>query len=359
MFAGIGGFRTGLSKLDDIFMPVGWCEIDRYAAKAYRTLYDTGGEYYCEDATRIDTDELPSIDLICAGFPCQPFSVAGRRLGFADTRGTLFHEIVRVAEAKKPKYLLLENVPGILNHNGGQTFLTILTTIHELGYGIEWCVLNSADFGVPQQRKRVYIVGYLDQRLSGKIFPIGESYGNNLIKIAGASQGGRVYSANGLSTCLTSQGGGWGAKTGLYCIDLNPKPKITTTARCITARQNGGVGNRQGERSGVVEVRAILTPTREDVRQNGRRMKEPGEDMFTLTAQDVHGIVCNNRIRRLMPKECFRLQGYADEQFDKLENVKIPETQLYKMAGNSVTTNVVTAVATRLTQEIMKIEGGN
>ncbi|HBO65235.1 MAG TPA: hypothetical protein DD628_00930 [Clostridiales bacterium] len=136
MFAGIGGFRTGLANAGDIFLPVGWCEIDRFAQKAYRTLYDTGGEYYCSDATKIDTDELPEIDLICGGFPCQPFSVSGRRLGFNDTRGTLFHEIVRVAQARHPKYLLLENVPGLLNHDGGKTFGTILETIHELGYPI-------------------------------------------------------------------------------------------------------------------------------------------------------------------------------------------------------------------------------
>lgn len=162
LFAGIGGFRTGLTNAGDIFLPVGWCEIDRYAQKAYRALYETEGEYFCDDATKIEPTELPDIDLICAGFPCQPFSVSGRRLGFADTRGTLFHEIVRLAEAKRPSYLLLENVPGLLNHAQGETFRTILTAIHELGYSLEWCCLNSADHGVPQQRRRVYIVGYLD-----------------------------------------------------------------------------------------------------------------------------------------------------------------------------------------------------
>ena len=119
MFAGAGGFRTGLANAGDIFMPVGWCEIDKYAQRAYRALYETDGEYFCEDARAIRTDEVPEIDLICAGFPCQPFSVSGRRLGFADTRGTLFHEIVRVAEARRPAYLLLENVPGLLSHENG------------------------------------------------------------------------------------------------------------------------------------------------------------------------------------------------------------------------------------------------
>ena len=144
LFAGIGGFRTGLTNAGDIFLPVGWCEIDRYAQKAYRALYETEGEYFCDDATKIEPAELPDIDLICAGFPCQPFSVSGRRLGFADTRGTLFHEIVRLAEAKRPSYLLLENVPGLLNHAQGETFRTILTAIHELGYSLESKMKNES-----------------------------------------------------------------------------------------------------------------------------------------------------------------------------------------------------------------------
>lgn len=360
MFAGIGGFRTGLANASDIFLPVGWCEIDRFAQKAYRTLYDTGGEYYCSDATKIDTDELPEIDLICGGFPCQPFSVSGRRLGFNDTRGTLFHEIVRVAQARHPQYLLLENVPGLLNHDGGKTFGTILETIHELGYGLEWCVLNSADFGVPQQRRRVYIVGYLDQRLSGKIFPLETGNGASLKQIVPGKQAQRVYATDGTSTCLTSQGGGWGAKTGLYFIDMNPDPLVTHEARCITARQNAGVCNHCGEHSGVLDTvigaRAVITPERDTVRQQGRRIKEPDEPMFTLTAQDKHGVTYDGVVRRLMPIECFRLQGYSDEQFGKLVDVGIPEAQLYKMAGNSVTTNVVTAVAKKLLSEIQKLK---
>ena len=358
MFAGVGGFRTGLTNVGDFFVPVGWCEIDKHAQKAYRALYETEGEYFCDDATQIKPEDLPEIDLICAGFPCQPFLVSGRRLGFADTRGTLFHEIVRVAEARRPAYLLLENVPGLLNHEGGKTFGTILAAIHELGYSLEWCVLNSANFGVPQQRRRVYIVGYLDSRLSGKIFPLTQSDGAPLRQVIPGGQGQRVYSPEGASTCLTSQGGGWGAKTGLYFVDMNPNPVVTSEARCITARYLAGISNRRGEHSGVLmsDARAVLTPERENVRQQGRRMKEPGEPMFTLTAQDKHGVVCGDWVRRLMPQECFRLQGFADEQFFKLVEAGIPEAQLYKMAGNSVTTNVVTAIGLKLMQEAQKLE---
>ncbi len=334
MFAGVGGFRTGLTNAGDFFVPVGWCEIDPFAQKAYRALYETEGEYFCDDAIRIKCEDLPEIDLITAGFPCQPFSVSGRRLGFADTRGTLFHEIVRVAEARRPPYLLLENVPGLLNHEGGKTFGTILTAIHELGYSLEWCVLNSANFGVPQQRRRVYIVGYLDSRLSGKIFPLPTSNGTTLKQTIPGGQGQRVYSPEGASTCLTSQGGGWGAKAGLYFVDMNADPKVTHEARCITARQDSGISNRKGEHSGVIII------------------GEKGE----LSAKDKFGVEYRGSVRRLMPKECFRLQGYTDDQFDKLVEIGIPEAQLYKMAGNSVTTNVVTAIGLKLIQEIQKME---
>lgn len=136
LFAGIGGFRMGLTNAGDIFLPVGWCEIDRYAQKAYRALYETEGEYFCDDATKIEPAELPDIDLICAGFPCQPFSVSGRRLGFADTRGTLFHEIVRLAEAKRPSYLLLENVPGLRNKLNAESKYEIQLLIDQINSGI-------------------------------------------------------------------------------------------------------------------------------------------------------------------------------------------------------------------------------
>ena len=120
IFAGIGGFRSGLEKAGG-FECVGYCEIDKYAKKAYETLYDTENEVYYDDARKIDPNELPDLELICGGFPCQSFSIAGKRGGFDDARGTLFFEIARIAAIKKPKYLLLENVPGLLSHNQGRT----------------------------------------------------------------------------------------------------------------------------------------------------------------------------------------------------------------------------------------------
>ena len=168
MFAGIGGFRAGLTRAGG-FQCVGHCEIDKYADASYRAIHDIRKEeVYYPDATKIDPGGMPDFDLLCAGFPCQSWSASGHKLGFADPRGALFFEIARLAEARKPAYLLLENVPRILLHDQGRAFATILSTLHELGYGLEWNVCDSADHQVPQSRRRVYIVGYLDPRCAGQ-----------------------------------------------------------------------------------------------------------------------------------------------------------------------------------------------
>ena len=404
MFAGIGGFRSGLSKFGDFFMPIGFCEIDPYARKAYEAIYDTKGELFFEDARKIVPEDLPDIDLICGGFPCQSFSIAGKRGGFEDARGTLFFEIARIARVKRPKYLLLENVPGLLSHDSGRTFATILGTLSELGYDVAWQVLNSADFGVPQSRKRVFLVCCLGEECTGEILSFTDSNPKTIIQKLGGRQGDRIYGQEGLSCTLTSSAGGFAGNTGLYsvgqlpiksftksgyqiaepgdsidlaypnlnsrrgrvgkqiahtlttsstqgvyCIDMNPEPKITELARCITARQDSGIGNRRGEHSGVLEKAgdgpcAFLNPERETVRQQGRRMKDPEEPMFTLTTQDLHGIAEQDRIRKLMPIECWRLQGFTDEQFLKAKSAGISDARLYKMAGNAVSVPVITAL---------------
>ena len=180
MFAGIGGFRSGLEAIGG-FECVGHCDIDKYANQAYNAIYEPKGEVYYEDARQIEPREMPDFDLLCGGFPCQSFSIAGRRGGFADARGTLFFEIARSAAVKRPAYLLLENVPGLLSHDGGRTFASILGALSELGYDVAWQVLNSKDFGVPQSRKRVYIIGYLGEGCPGEVFSFTESNGKALM----------------------------------------------------------------------------------------------------------------------------------------------------------------------------------
>ena len=211
-FSGVGGFREGLTRAGG-FSCVGHCEIDKYAEQSYRLLFDTEGEWYCDDARKMQPDDMPDFELLCGGFPCQAFSVAGKRAGFADPRGTLFFEIARLAQARRPAYLLLENVPGLLTHDQGRTFSAILATLNDLGYRVEWMVLNSADFRVPQVRKRVFIVGYLDPRCAGKILPVFGTNGKTLIQILGGSQGYRVYDPRGTACTQTAGGGGKGVKS--------------------------------------------------------------------------------------------------------------------------------------------------
>ena len=137
MFSGIGGFREGLTRAGG-FECVGHCEIDKYANRSYNALFDTKGEWFIEDARKADPSTMPDFQLLCGGFPCQSFSVAGARRGFSDPRGTLFFEIARLVEARHPAYLILENVPGLLSHSRGETYATVLNTLDRLGYGVEW-----------------------------------------------------------------------------------------------------------------------------------------------------------------------------------------------------------------------------
>ena len=325
LFAGIGGFRMGLESLGHEC--VGFCEIDKFARKSYKAIYDTEGEIELHDITEVSNEEWRklrgTVDIICGGFPCQAFSIAGKRKGFLDeTRGTLFFEIARAAKEIQPPLLFLENVKGLLSHDQGRTFRTILSTLDELGYDAEWQILNSKDFGVPQNRERVFIIGHLRGAGGRPVFPIFGKGGttnqanikqigniNNSASFGGNPQTGRVYDIEGISPTLnTMQGGG-------------REPKV---------------------------VIPILTPDRENKRQNGRRFKTDREPMFTLTAQDRHGVMTEGlKIRKLTPRECWRLQGFPDWAFDKAQEVN-SKTQLYKQAGNSVTVNVIKAIAERL-----------
>ena len=378
LFAGIGGFRLGMESAGHEC--VGFCEIDKFARESYKAIHDTKGEIELHDITTV-TDEfirgIGSVDIITGGFPCQAFSIAGNRRGFEDTRGTLFFEIARFASILRPRYLFLENVKGLLNHQKGDTFETMLRILDELGYDVEWQVLNSKNFGVPQNRERVFIIGHLRGECTRRIFPISgkneQSDTKSKIKIIGNTKNpdctgvgmrSRVYDSEGLMATLTAT-------------------------------------DYKGPKQVAIPV---LTPNRVEARQQGRRFKTNGEPMFTLTAQDQHGILLQDkklkireattkgyaeagvgdsvnianinsktkrgrvgnqiantllaseqqgvvgsdyRIRRLTPRECWRLQGFPDSAFDKAQAVT-SNSQLYKQAGNSVTVNVIAEIAKKM-----------
>jgi DNA (cytosine-5)-methyltransferase 1 len=372
MFAGIGGFRSGLTRAGG-FQCVGHCEIDKYADASYRAIHTIEKEErYYPDARTIDPSDLPDFDLLCGGFPCQAFSNAGRRRGFDDARGTLFFEIARLAQAKRPAYLLLESVPGLLSHDQGRTFSTILATLNDLGYRVEWCVLNSKCFGVPQSRRRLFLICYLDPRCAGKILPVFGTGGKALIQVLGGSQGSRVYDVRGVACTQTASAGGMGGKTGLYFVDLcSGHPMRTETARCITARYGQtSLSNHPRERSGVLLIKEATKCGYKEARpgdsvdlgysgSNTRRGRVGRDLAHTLETSSSQGIVeRGGRIRRLMPRECLRLQGFAEDQIDRLLAVT-SDAQAYKQAGNSVTVNVIEAIARRIRAADEEIRGGN
>lgn len=380
LFAGIGGFRLGLEQAGHEC--VGFCEIDKFARQSYKAIHNTEGEREYHDITTVSNEEWRTlrgtVELICGGFPCQAFSIAGKRKGFLDeTRGTLFFEIARAAEQIKPRTLFLENVRGLLSHDKGRTFRTIISTLDELGYDAEWQILNSKNFGVPQNRERVFIIGHLRGERGREVFPVrgkGEyldskinnagviPYGTGgisqqrvVVKSNGISpallatsykdpqkivvinkesgmprETNRVYSPEGLSTTLnTMQGGGREHKIAI-------KIKEATKQGYAIAEQGDSIN--------------FSLPNSKTRR--GRVGKRVAQTLDTSCNQAVivqnhdAGIFDGIRIRKLTPRECWRLQGFPDWAFDKAQEVN-SNSQLYKQAGNSVTVPVIYEIARR------------
>lgn len=370
-FSGVGGFRHGLELAG--MKCIGFCEKDKFARRSYEAMYDTKGEWFHDDITTIDPLRLPKADLWCAGSPCQNVSIAGKRAGLYGERSGLFFTFVELIKSQKeedkPEWVLLENVKGLLSSGGGRDYLDYLSILDESGYDLEWQVLNSKDYGVPQNRERIYTIGHLRRKGRRKVLPLSRESSSHLKQLVGGMQSYRVYDPSGIATTLVGEGGGLGAKTGLYLIDQSlTEPKLTEEARCITARYTAGATKRTAMNSGVLEVQPILTQgikVRNGTKQ-GYQLAEIGDSVdlsypssLTRRARVGRGIahnlscscqmgavVWNGRvvkIRRLTPKECFRLQGFSDDLFEKAKAVN-SDAQLYKQAGNGVTVPVVYAI---------------
>lgn len=322
------------------------------------------------------------------GFYCVAFSAAGARKAFDNPRGTIFFEFDRILAAKHPAFFAFENVTPIRTVCKGQVFNAILIELSRLGYLCEWQCIDGVAY-LPQSRKRVFLVGYLDPRCAGEILPVERKGGKALSELTDhQAQGKRVYDANGAAITQTIEGslkshqtfwgeeeqrserafrrkaetsdtklattsGGFGGKTGLYLVDYNENSKFTDTARCITARQDSGMSHRKGEHSAVFfeydGVYPIINPDRETIRQNGPRIRPNGAPAHCLTVVDRHGILHHGWIRRLHPQECFRLMGFSDEQFFKLRTeLGLSDSKLYKLAGNSIMVPVLVDILSRL-----------
>ena len=377
LFAGIGGFRLGMESAGHEC--IGFCEIDKFARASYKAIHNTKGEIELHDITAVSDESirgLGSVDIICGGFPCQAFSIAGHRRGFEDTRGTLFFEIARFASILRPKYLFLENVRGLLNHDGGATFETIIRTLDELGYDVEWQVLNSKNFGVPQNRERVFVIGHLRGGSGRKIFPLSgdgaaiaceqpkiNKVGN--IRKKGKSQSGDVVSIDSLAPTLCSTTTQKDPlkilieneikQFGVIQPNFNQSGVVYDTdgiSPTIRAYQGGGLepkirvkeATSKGYAEAEVGDSVNLSHSNSKTRR-GRVGKQVANTLLTGESQGV--IEPDFRIRKLTPRECWRLQGFPDWAFDKAQEVN-SNSQLYKQAGNSVTVNVIAAIAKEL-----------
>uniref|UniRef100_A0A6M3KD86 Putative methyltransferase n=1 Tax=viral metagenome TaxID=1070528 RepID=A0A6M3KD86_9ZZZZ len=322
LFSGIGGFELGIQNIFQSKKPkyetknptslgqsgmdfksairlrcIGFSEIDKYAIQIYKKHFPTHKEY--GDVTNIKWSDVPNFELLVAGFPCQSFSIAGKREGFHDIRGTLFFEIARAAQEKQPRLLLLENVKGLLSHDKGRTFGTILNTLDESGYDLQWQVLNSKNFGVPQNRERVFIVGHLRGTSRPQVFPIRETTtGSIKVRARGKHQQDIVYNPEGI---LNLPAGTHGSAPHLTKIEMKVANAVTPDAYLASGKRKR------------VDGKAVLTSMHE------------------------------RRIRRLTPTECERLQGFPDGWTEG-----ISDTQRYKCLGNAVTTNVISAIIERL-----------
>lgn len=326
-FAGVGGFRRGMEMAGHICL--GHCEIDKFANMSYTEIHEPKEEeWFGTDIRRTNADELPRADVWCFGFPCQDISVAGKQLGFKGQRSSLFFTVTRLIrdtkEEDRPKYLFIENVKNLLSVNGGCDFLKLLIELDEIGYDAEWQVLNSKNFGVPQNRERVFIIGHLRGRSGRKVFPIGGS-SSKAIETIGYTNGKKkmmyqVNSINGICRCLDTMQGG------------NRQPKVLV---------------KEATKKGYSEAMIGDSINLEQPNSKTRRGRVGKGIANTLTCSCNQGVIDGFRIRKLTPKECWRLQGWKDEDFEKAAKV-CSASQLYKQAGNGVTVPVIYEIAKRL-----------
>ncbi len=335
MFSGIGGFELGIQRAYDRLccekqeeglqgvqqernspspsskvrhpQAIGYSEINKYAIATYQKHF--GGHKNYGNATKIKPEEIPDFDILVGGFPCQAFSIAGSRKGFDDTRGTLFFDIARILKVKQPKMFLLENVKGLLNHDGGNTFTKILQTIDELGYDAEWQVLNSKHFGVPQNRERVFIIGHLRGESFSQIFPITGNDQESNTKIGKGVKAYDVLNNREVSEMGTLRAGG------------------SNTPSWFVAHNIYGGFKEDKPREFKEYSPTIRTP-------------KGGGHLPSLT----NGI----KIRRLTPTECERLQGFPDNW------TLGSDTQRYKQCGNAVTVNVIEAIVSKMLNTIFR-----
>lgn len=391
LFSGVGGFEQALNKLG------GTCvfasEFDKFATQAYTALY--GGEHLHGDVTKIDEKDVPDHDLLVGGFPCQSFSLAGKRKGFDDTRGTLFFDIARIAAEKKPKALLLENVKGLVNHDKGRTLDLMIETLNDIGYIVDFNVLNSKYFGVPQNRERIFIVAirkdlftnaggdieaepFSDESTTGQtIVPKGKRRIGEWANVFNFDWPEQVEVTTRLRDVLEAE------VDEKYYLDEERTAKLVEQLEDKTLEETDGcemlghvdikgnesikrvyspkgVGNALTTMGGGHREPKIAEEQSFDagLMDGHTKIREDGT-VSTVTASYAKGLCGQGRpfvfepnpryrIRKLSPLECFRLQGFPDSAHQALVDEGISDSQRYKQSGNAVTVPVIEAIGERL-----------
>lgn len=332
-FSGIGAPEQALIKLGINHKCVFACDYDKYAKQSYLLNYNP--DVFYDDITKRNHKETPYVDLYVAGFPCQAFSAAGKRLGFNDTRGTLFFDLLQYLKEKKPKYFILENVKGLLSHEKGRTFQIIidclaktvnqqyfLTPPENLGYHIYYKVLNTKHYGIPQNRERIFIVGFREDKHSFK-FPKKKILELRLKDILENNIDTKYYLSDKAIDKINRH---------------NNQSLKNDISNCIHAGYYKGGGRDQQYIKGDLEIDWVG-----DFRvDEGLRIRK-NKMSPCLTTRHIP-MIKKKRIRRLTPLECLRLQGFPDDLYHKCKEGGLSDTQLYKQAGNSMTVDVIASI---------------
>lgn len=423
-FAGIGGFRRGMELAGHEC--VGFCEFDKFATASYismhllteeqrKALEDIpikkrqkeilkeeyrNGEWYANDIRRVYAGDIPKADCWCFGFPCQDISVAGKQVGFQGNRSSLFFRVMyligQLKEEDKPTYLFIENVKNLLSVNGGWDFARLLIEMEQWGYDAEWQVLNSKDFGVPQNRERCFIIGHLRGRSTAKVFPIEGTDGKNSVQIIAHKNGYRrntqVFAPDGITETQDRHGvaidplgvlrnvrteygkeirkdyesGKLDISRHEFLANEIREDGIVNTLSTVQKDNQLAVKvvevTKQGYSERRVGIDAVNLSVPGSKTRRGRVGKEVANTLDTSCNQGIFVKVsdelivyavwyekcqCYIAVRKLTPKECFRLQGWSDDYFEKAQFVN-SDSQLYKQAGNGVTVTVIEAMARKM-----------
>ena len=358
-FSGIGAPEMALINLGVDFEQVFTCEIDKYARQSYLAMHQAPGKFY-NDITQRDHKEVEQLDLYCAGFPCQAFSIAGQRKGFDDVRGTLFFNVAEFIQINQPKMFILENVKGLLSHDNGRTYQTITDILTNgggtlngqmsldvfedgLGYHCAAQVLNTKDFGIPQNRERIFIVGFKDFREFS--FPKAEPLELRLKDMLQDNPNAKYYLSDKMIDYFYGNSQKNKDKGNEFRFNPTDGECISTS---ITTKEGGGIESNFLNLEWIADYRADEGLR---IRKDNcapcllASMKDDWQNTYSMGNPPI--LKYSTKIRRLTPLECWRLQAFPDDAFFKAQAV-CSDTQLYKQAGNSISVNVLERILNKM-----------